>query len=104
MKKEENFDPNSLKKHWHEVRPQLAQQIMNENPDKPLEVKRAMKQMDEINRQTVEILQATVAYTNEVKEFIQYHEAVKQSQQIQLEKKTTSHLEVISNTTKIETD
>ncbi|MGY3779203.1 hypothetical protein [Isobaculum melis] len=104
MTKEENFDPNSLKKHWHEVRPQLAQQIMNENPNQPLEVKRAMKHMDEINRLTVELLQSTVAYTNEVKEFIQYHDAVKQSQQIQQEKKTPSHLEVVSQPKTTETN
>ncbi|MGX7417334.1 hypothetical protein ACWOFR_00880 [Carnobacterium gallinarum] len=78
--------PDILEKNWKGIRPQLTQQILKENPDKPLEVMRAMKQIDEINHQMTGLIRDTFAYVDMVTDMIQYHEATLQSQRLQQEK------------------
>lgn len=78
--------PDSLEKNWKEIRPQLTQQILKDNPDKPLEVMRAMKQIDDINHQMAKLIKGTFACADVVTDKIQYHEAMLQSQRLQKDK------------------
>lgn len=43
MKKKTKFQPDLLEKQWQEARPQLTKQMLEENPDNPLEVMRYVK-------------------------------------------------------------
>lgn len=102
MKKENRVSPRVLEESWKKVRPQLTKQIMEENPDKPLEVIRAMKQMDEINHQMTELLTSSFAYFDQVQDMVKFHETARESARLQKQKqkkKTATHLEILPDTT-----
>lgn len=56
---------------------------MKDNPDKPLEVMRAIKQIDEINHQMTGLIRDTFVFSDMVTDTIKYYEATLESQRIQ---------------------
>lgn len=98
MDKGKRIAPNILENQWKEVRPQLTKQILAENPDKPLEVMRAMKQFDEINQQMIKSLEAMFAYQDYMMEMLEYEIAAKKSLLRQKGKqKNNKHLNIVTD-------
>lgn len=87
MKKKTRIPPNILEKQWQEARPQLTKQMLEENPDNPLEVMRYVKQIDEYQRNLTALTALTLDTFEQVNDMFDYEIATLQSKIIQEKKK-----------------
>lgn len=87
MKKKTKFQPDLLEKEWQEARPQLTKQMLEENPDNPLEVMRYVKQIDEYQRNLTALTAVTLDTFEQVNDMFDYEIATLQSKIIQEKKK-----------------
>lgn len=87
MKKKTRIPPNTLEKQWQEARPQLTKQMLEENPDNPLEVMRYVKQIDEYQRNLTALTALTLDTFEQVNDMFDYEIATLQSKIIQENKK-----------------
>ena len=87
MKKKQSFSPDFMEKQWKEARPQLTKQMLEENPDNPLEVMRYVKQIDEHQRNLTDLTAKTMELIRFTNDLFDYEIASLQSQIIQEKKK-----------------
>ncbi|CAD5902932.1 hypothetical protein AB6889_17405 [Carnobacterium maltaromaticum] len=87
MKKKTRIPPNTLEKQWQEARPQLTKQMLEENPDNPLEVMRYVKQIDEYQRNLTALTALTLDTFEQVNDMFDYEIATLQSKIIQEKRK-----------------
>ncbi|MDZ5760722.1 hypothetical protein RAK27_18935 [Carnobacterium maltaromaticum] len=87
MKKKAKFQPDLLEKQWQEARPQLTKQMLEENPDNPLEVMRYVKQIDEYQRNLTALTTLTLDTFEQVNDMFDYEITTLQSKIIQEKKK-----------------
>lgn len=87
MKKKPRFSPDFMEKQWKEARPQLTKQMLEENPDNPLEVMRYVKQIDEHQRNLTDLTAKTMELIRFTNDLFDYEIASLQSQIIQEKKK-----------------
>jgi hypothetical protein len=87
MKKKQRFSPDFMEKQWKEARPQLTKQMLEENPDNPLEVMRYVKQIDEHQRNLTDLTAKTMELIRFTNDLFDYEIASLQSQIIQEKKK-----------------
>jgi hypothetical protein len=76
-----------MEKQWKEARPQLTKQMLEENPDNPLEVMRYVKQIDEHQRNLTDLTAKTMELIRFTNDLFDYEIASLQSQIIQEKKK-----------------
>lgn len=87
MKKKKRPSPDFMEKQWKESRPQITKQMLEENPDNPLEVMRYVKQIDEHQRNLTDLTAKTMELINFTNNLFDYEIASLQSQIIQEKKK-----------------
>ncbi|WP_157456784.1 hypothetical protein [Carnobacterium maltaromaticum] len=87
MKNNKRPSPDFMEKQWKEARPQLTKQMLEENPDNPLEVMRYVKQIDEHQRNLTALTAKTMDLISFTNELFDYEIASLQSQIMQEKKK-----------------
>ncbi|WP_317913628.1 hypothetical protein [Carnobacterium maltaromaticum] len=87
MKKKKRPSLDFMEKQWHEDRPKLTKQMLEENPDNPLEVMRYVKQIDEHQRNLTALTAKTMELISFTNDLFDYEIATLQSQIIQEKKK-----------------
>ncbi|MGX4687642.1 hypothetical protein JNUCC83_12435 (plasmid) [Vagococcus sp. JNUCC 83] len=78
---------NDLEDSWKQTKPQLKNQMLEENKDNPLGVMRAIKELDDIQQRLTNLLSDTFSEAERVKEMYQFAQAVKESHEYQQSKR-----------------
>lgn len=78
---------NNLEDSCKQTKPQLKNQMLEENKDNPLGVMRAIREMNDIQQQLTNLLSDTFFEAERVKEMYQFNQAVKESHEYQQSKR-----------------